>query len=241
MTALLMSAFRRARISRSLRQARSAAHRVRRRRDQGHGCETERPPSRLATEWHGLAVRSPSLPLHSVEGFVRETERRALSEFTARQVSTIAWASAKMQLADGRMARAVFAHALQALGDFDARSLATLAYAVGISRLGHEQMLEALCTRLLDRVEDLNAREVANIVYGLGRASFKHESCTEALCAQAALLSDKFKAQEVSSMVYSLGLLSYQHADFLRSACAQAQRSLDEFNVSLHGLHAGRM
>ena len=149
----------------------------------------------------------------------------------ARSLTSIAWASAKLQLDDAGLWAAVSASAASLLPSLDAYALANVAWALAtVRRVAPEAdgaLLEALAEAALVRLGEFKPQELCNLLWAFATLKRRHRALFEAASAAAARFCGAgFTAQGLSQTVWAFAKLGLaKHALLVAAAAAAKPRA----------------
>ena len=150
---------------------------------------------------------------------------------TARSLTSIAWASAKLQLDDAGLWAAVSASAASLLPSLDAYALANVAWALAtVRRVAPEAdgaLLEALAEAALARLGEFKPQELCNLLWAFATLKRRHRALFEAASVAAARFCGAgFTAQGLSQTVWAFAKLGLaKHALLVAAAAAAKPRA----------------
>ena len=186
-----------------------------------------------ATALHRLAKQGATAsaafaPLVARTASVLRSDARHV---TARSLTSIAWASAKLQLDDAGLWAAVSASAASLLPSLDAYALANVAWALAtVRRVAPEAdgaLLEALAEAALVRLGEFKPQELCNLLWAFATLKRRHRALFEAASAAAARFCGAgFTAQGLSQTVWAFAKLGLaKHALLVAAAAAAKPRA----------------
>eukprot|EP00933_Yihiella_yeosuensis_P032462 TRINITY_DN26059_c0_g1_i2.p1 TRINITY_DN26059_c0_g1~~TRINITY_DN26059_c0_g1_i2.p1 ORF type:complete len:699 (+),score=115.15 TRINITY_DN26059_c0_g1_i2:99-2099(+) len=159
------------------------------------------------------------------------TGHSMVAKFNALNLSSVAWAFAKVSICDKMLMEFVCKEALKIVNEWSSQDCANFAWAFAKLGLRKEQLLTAISERSLATIADFSEQSLANLAWAYAMLSNFDRPLFECIATASRKKLSRFSSHDLACISWAFAQITFKDATLLDEISAEVLQRISEFSL----------